>query len=99
MFDFEIVKQTFLPDLHVRFIDEFQPGILIAFVENAGYATIIDMRSKQISDFAINKYDKMVMFGIIKLQKCPHHYLVKHKGGIKIVNPVLKRWYDLCFDN
>lgn len=100
LLDFELVKKNghFLTDQHVRYIDEFAPNKLLAITENSGAAVIIDLKQKTQEDFLINKYDKINMFGISKMPRSPNHYIIKHKNGIKLINPLLKKWYELCFE-
>jgi hypothetical protein len=101
MVDLEIIKKNgrYLEGQYVRYVDEFQKDQMIAILENSAIGVIID-RSQATPpiDFAFNKYDKINLLGISKLPRCSHHYLIKHKNGIKIINPVSKKWYELCFE-
>lgn len=101
MLDFEILKKgksNFLEGHHIVYVDEYAPYQLIAFVENSGCAALIDLKTEQVTNFSINKADRMFLFGIVKLPRSGHHYVAKHKYGIKIVDPVTKRWHELCYE-
>ena len=100
MVDLEIVKKhgKFLNGQYVRFIDEFQKDKILAIMENSGTGVIIDRNNGPPVDFRFNKYDKLNILSVKKLPRCPNHYLIKHRAGIKIINPDLKRWYDVSFE-
>lgn len=95
---------------HVRYVDEFSRDKLIAFVDDSGIAVIIErdpmaLKSEEgvsknhVTDFNINKYEKISMFHISKIPLLPHYYLIKHKNGIKLIDAYLRKWYDLTYEH
>ena len=101
MMEIEIVKKNksnYLEGHQIIFVDEYQPFKLIAFVENSGCAALIDLKTETVVDFTINKAERLFMYGIAKMPRSQYHYLVKHRYGFKLVNPVTKRWHELCHE-
>ena len=100
MVDIELKNTSahYLHGQHIRYVDEFQRDKLIVFLENSGSAVIIDYSTGMTSDFSINKYDRIIMNGILKLPKTNNHYIIKHKNGFKIINALTKRWWETCYD-